>query len=192
MPPEVEHSANFAVLPDGSFAVLDNLNDRIYFLTEDGAFIDEVAMPEASPGTLQHVDAVTHGNRLIVSETGTGKIFEVDLVTYAVTVLKDFGPGSPWLGGIESFRRTYYVTGTSSIYSFTETGDPLELCSFGSESEVSDMVIRGRNIYVVLNQAGKVYRVDRISGHRMVMASDIDFPRQIAYVPLDLEPTITR
>jgi hypothetical protein len=77
------------VLPDGGFAFLDNANDRIDFIDSQGNYLLFIEMPEVSPHNLQAVDGVIVGNTLIVSETGTRKVIEVDLSSHTASIFKD-------------------------------------------------------------------------------------------------------
>jgi len=96
-PPEgPSRVTDFAVLPDAGFAFMENWGDTITFVTPDGAFIENVVMPEASEIN-QGLYGVVVGNRLIISENGYHKLVEVDLTTRDASIFKDLSHLGGWL-----------------------------------------------------------------------------------------------
>ena len=191
VPDWIQYPISFAVLPDGGFAVFDCLVDSVYFLDPAGAFIQAVDMPDEDlPGHLQIMRGLVLDGKLVVSESGTGKIAEIDLATYAVSVLKSFDSPSPYgyYGDIDHLGRYYYLTRKETLQRFTETGDLEDVAVFTDEYNVTGIAIMRHHAYVGLNFAGKLYKVNLSSGKTKLVVEGLDSPRDVEFIPLLLGP----
>ena len=191
VPDWIEYPISFAALPDGGFAVFDCRVDSVYFIDPAGAFLAAVDMPdEDAPGHLQIMSGIVRDGRLIISETGTDKIAEIDLATYTAGVLKSFehsaGPG--YLGDIDHLGRYYYITRPNRLQRFTDTGDLETVAEFTGEYNATGFAIQRHNAYVALNFAGKLYQVNLSSGKTKLVLEGLDYPRDVEFIPVILEP----
>jgi hypothetical protein len=180
---------NFTVLPGGDFAVLDNRADSVYFMDDMGAIFEAVGLPDSSSIRLQNVSGLVYDGKLLVSETGTRKIVEIDLETYEVSIFRDFGdPPRPWLGSMAHQKRYFYITSPFELMRFTETGDLETVKDFQPEGNVLGIALLKHKGYVVLNFAGKFYEVNLSSGKAKCLLEGLDRPEDVAFIPVVLEP----
>jgi hypothetical protein len=183
-PDEVTRVTDFAILPDGGVAFLENETDSVFFVSPEGVFVDAVQLPEAS-SLSQGMSALVVGDDLIVSETGHGKLARVGLTTRDVSIFKDLSHLSGWLGDIEFSNGKYYMTQWESLYEFTETGDPTEIVHF-DDGFVLGVAIVGTSAFLADRGLGTVYRVDIPTGTVEVFAEGFDNPNEIEYLPTAL------
>jgi hypothetical protein len=191
VPDRVGYGLDFAVLPGGDFAILDCMADSVYFLDPAGLLFEAVAMPEASPERLQNMRGLVMDGKLIVSETGTWKIAEIDLGTYTAGIFRDFSDPIPneWFGSIEHQGRYYYVGRPRRLQRFTETGDLEDVADFGDEGNVMGFAFVRHKAYVAINFAGKIYEVNLSSGKAKCLVEGLDYPVDVEFIPVVLEPS---
>ncbi|NNM03935.1 MAG: hypothetical protein HKO65_02435 [Gemmatimonadetes bacterium] len=187
------YAAGFTVLPDGGFAVLDNYSDSVHILDQDGFPRATVPIPDPLPGLLgrQIVDGLVVGNRLIVSETGRGKIFSVDLTTYETFVFFEFFETESWLGAIawdggEVFHVYMNHDGVGKVFAFAETGEPQKVCTL-PETNAFGLASVGSYLFATVNRAGTVYRINRFTRKVEKILDGLDWPTDIEYLPVGLE-----
>jgi hypothetical protein len=187
------YAAGFVVLPDGGFAVLDNDSDTVHVVAPDGSPRARVPIPNPAPGLFgrQTVDGLVVGNRLIVSETGNGQVFEVDLATYQASILFEFSEPDSWLGAIARDRDgTFHVymahRDWARIYSVSEDGAVRKLSTLPGR-HASGLTSVGAYLFAAVNHAGAVYRIDRFTGEVEVILDGLDWPTDIEYLPMRLE-----
>jgi hypothetical protein len=185
-PPEApSRVTDFAVLPDAGFAFMENSGDTITFVTSAGTFIENVVMPEASEIN-QAFFAVVVGNRLIISETGTHKLVQVDLTTRVASIFKDLSQLGTWVGDIDYGGGLFYMAQYEDLYDFTEAGEPEVLFSV-ADGFMLNLAVVGKYVYATDRHAGRIYRVDIFTGEGEVLVEGLDHPRDIEYLPAALE-----
>jgi hypothetical protein len=187
------YASGFTVLPDGGFAVLDNYSDSIHILVRDGSPRATVPIPDPLPGLLgrQIVDGLVVGDRLIVSETGRGKVFSVNLTTHESSTVLEFSEPGSWLGAIARdgdgvFHVYMNDDGVGKIYSFTENGEPWKTCTL-PETNAFGLTSVGAYLFATVNHAGTVYRINRFTGEVEKILDGLDWPTDIEYLPVKLE-----
>jgi hypothetical protein len=179
----------FALLPDGGFVHLSNRDDVMHFMAADGTFRQTVAMPNPSPESLQNMDGVIAGNRLIVSETGNNDLIAVDLTTLSASIFRTIEPGGGWLGAIDydPGRDVFYICRSQRVQSFTEGGEVQPLATLTGHN-ITGAVALGSYLYVCLNFEGTVRRINRLTGEETRLVGELNYPQDIEYLPVRLEP----
>ena len=186
IPSEATYYINFTALPNGGFALLDNRNDRMYFIDDSGNYITTVNIKSTRDNHLQNVHGVVVGNRLILSEDGDKNLLAVDLSDYSVTLFRDFTGlgGNTWLNAIAYYDGVYYLTLPGSIYTFTGSEWP-SLLAGSIDYNITELLIKsGGYMYVTVNFSGKVYKIDMVTGEYQLFAEGLDYPQDIAGVAL--------
>lgn len=128
LPSELVSCLDFVVLPDLKLALLDNIEDKVYFIDNSGSLLETVDMINAPSGRSQNVDGVVAGNSLIILENGNLQVLKIDLENYNVSIFRDLSglPGNN-IGSIDYYNGRFYVGSTDGsgryIYSFIE-GQP--------------------------------------------------------------------
>ncbi|HVP58146.1 MAG TPA: hypothetical protein VMU02_08605, partial [bacterium] len=193
IPAVIPYPYKFVAIPDGRFAHLDNDNDRIDFTDAQGNFICTVPMPDPSPEELQCAYGIVVGNRLIVSETGTRKLIQVDLTSYQASIFRDLSDYSTsWLGAIDYYDGVYYLCTYNKVLRFTESGAIEEVATFTKNNLVGLAVVDGY-AYVIINcYPSEVDRIDLQTMTAEPIAADLGYPESFAYIPVNLTPPITR
>ena len=62
------------------------------------------------------------------------------------------------------------------------------MTDFGDEYNVTGIAILRHKAYVTLNFAGKFYEVNLSSGKTKCLLEDLDYPQDVAFLPVVLEP----
>ncbi|RSN73423.1 PKD domain-containing protein [Candidatus Methanodesulfokora washburnensis] len=193
IPSSVSYFITFVVLPDERIALLDNENDKVYFIDSLGNFITKVDILEAPDNHLQNLDGIVINNKLIISEDGNKHIIQIDLMTYKKTIFKDMSKiPEVWLGAITYSNGYYYVCGPSSIYKFSENGDVSKIAEI-PDYNIVGIVVVDDYAYVSVNFGGKIYKVDLRSGISEVLTSNLNYPLDLEAQILSetLPPTLT-
>jgi hypothetical protein len=185
-PPEIPSAYGFAVLPDARFVYIDNDSDSLGFMDSEGNFIANVEMPETSPDQLQNVNGLVVGNKLIVSETGTNKLIEVDLSTYEASIFRDFTQLSGWLGDIDYSNGVYYLCQAEKVHTFTEQGEPSQLYDTQGERNIIGIAVVGRYAYITVSAVGRLYRIDVLTGESELFVEGLNRPDDIEFIPVNL------
>jgi len=178
-------SGYLTLLPDLGFAIITNWTDMIYLCGPDGAVQDSMAIPNGSVETLQNIDGVVSGNRLIVSENGHNEVFAVDLTTHGASVFRAVQDGQGWLGAIDHRAGTFYLCRSSRIQSFEEAGEIREICEL-PEGNITGIAVTERFAYVVINHTGSLFRVDLTTGEFHRAATGLSYPQDIEILPVRL------
>ena len=173
------------LLPDLGFAVITNDSDVVYLVAPTGAVIDTIPMPNPSPESLQNIEGVVVGDRLVVSENGSNELFAVDLATHETSIVRSVQDGHGWLGSIDYRDGTYFLCRSNRVQAFTVGGDLREICGL-PEHNITGIATTGRFAYVVLNFAGALYRVDLETGEYQRAVSGLDYPQDIEILPVRL------
>ena len=178
--PTQAHFLTFVTVPDGRIALLDNAADKVHFISSSGDLLSTVNMKDTPDDTLQNVDGVVVNNKLIVSEDGDNHVLAIDLTTYEKTIFKDLTGFPGWLGAITYAEGTYYICGSTTIHSFSEDGNAIRVGEI-PEHNITGIVVVGGMAYVTVNLPGKVYQVNLSTGTSRVLASGLDYPKDIEY-----------
>ena len=122
LPAELVSCLDFVVLPDLKFALLDNIEDKVYIIDNGGSLLETVDMINAPSGRNQNVDGVVAGNSLIILENGNLQVLKIDLRNYNVSIFRDLSglPGNN-IGTIDYYNGRFYVgstDGSGKIYLF--------------------------------------------------------------------------
>ena len=180
-----------AVLPDGGFAFFDNGSDSVHFVDSDGGLIGSIAMPNGNTQQNQVVDGVVVGTKLVVSENGNDQLFSVDLGTYEAVIFRDLAGSASYLSGIDYSRGWYFLCDSNDeLTKFTDSGEVT------SVSQLSGVLIAvtvvGDYAYVTAANGDRVYKVNIHTGDSAVLVEGLNSPEDIEYVPVVMEPPVTR
>ena len=159
----ISYCVNFTVIPNSGFALLDNVNDKIYFVDFNGNSLRTVNILKQKDNHLQSLSGIVVGNSLIVSQDGNNRILEVDLKSYDVSVFKDLTNLAGWLGAIDYNNGVYYLCQAKDIYSFRE-GQAEKRISILSEGNITGIVVVDNSAYVTINFSGEIYKVNTSTG----------------------------
>jgi len=193
LPDRIGYGLDFTVLPDGNFAVHDCRVDSVYFMDPTGTVFHAVAMPETSM-SLQNMTGLVLDGKLLISETGTRKIAEIDLETYETRIFRDFITDQPyrWLGNIEHKGNYFYIGRPRSLQRFKETGSLRLIADFGEDYNLVGFAILKHKAYAAFNHAGKIMEVNLSSGKTRCLLEGLDYPKDVEFIPVVLEPPVAK
>ncbi len=168
-----------AVIPDGRLALMDNANDVVYFTDNSGGLITTAYLRSPADNSLQNLDGVVVGDRLIISEDGDKHLVQIDLNSYQASVYRDFS-GLPlsWLGSLTYVAGQYYLTGPTQIYAFPEGGD-IRLVAEVPEGNITGIAVIDNTAYVSINFSGTIYKIVLSTGAVDALASGLDYPEAL-------------
>lgn len=176
----------FASLPEVGHVFMENWGDTLTFMGPTGDFIENVVMPGASDIN-QGMYGVVVDDKLVISETGTQELVQVDLATREASIFKDLSHLGKWLGDIDYGSGYYYMLNKRErIYKFTET-DPEELVIDLPDRAMLHLAVVGTNLYATDRDAGRIYRIDTMTGTEEVFVEGLDEPRDIEFLPVELQ-----
>jgi hypothetical protein len=178
---------DFAMLPSGGFAFASNSSDSVAFMGPNGAVEAQVEMPNPSDDSLQNVDGVVVGSRLILSENGNNELVAFDLNTHAASIFRSFPNWGGWLGAIDYDGGLFYLCGGTVIRRFSETGEPEDVATL-PQGNITGIVVVGNYAYAVVNFEGALHRVDTRTGADEVLVSGLTYPQDIEHLPVRLAP----
>lgn len=186
VPSQASEYLKFVALPEEQFALLDNTNDRVFFIDDRGNLLGTASIQDPR-GSLQHLDGVVAGNRLIVSHDGQQHVLQIDLTTYEVSLFKDLSSLSDRLGPIAHADGEYYICGPRAIYAFSESDSAVQVAEI-PEGNITGITVIDDLAYLSVNFTGEIYEVDLRSGTASVLVSGLDYPVDLEY-GADLEST---
>jgi formylglycine-generating enzyme required for sulfatase activity len=191
---EVRYSINFTVLPDKRMAFLDNQNDVIYFVDQNGEYLKTVAITAEPDRVFQNMHGVVVDGKLIVSENGHSEVIEVDLTTYKSSVFRSLKPLSGF-GAITYADGKYYICqGGRNIYSFSVGSPDITKLATTPVGDITGIVCAKGHLYAVANgrsikdlslsenrqfHDGVLYGIDLKSGEVTQVRDGLDYPRNL-------------
>lgn len=178
---------DFAMLPSGGFAFASNGSDSVAFMGPNGAVEAQVEMPNPSDDSLQNVDGVVVGSRLILSENGNNELVAFDLSTHEASIFRSFPDWGGWLGAIDYDGGLFYLCGGTVIRRFSETGEPADVATL-PQGNITGIVVVGDYAYAVVNFEGTLHRVDTRTGADEVLVRGLSYPQDIEHLPVRLTP----
>ncbi len=178
-PLQAQDYLTFVALPGERFALLDNVNDKVFFIDDEGHLLATANLKPVKDGTAQTVDGVVVGNRLIVSEDGNGRVMAINLTSYEISVFKDLSASLNSLGPITYASGKYYICRAKTIYSFTTEPGSLVKVAEIADYNITGIVVIGDMAYISVNFAGKIYQVDLMSGIATEITTGLDYPLDI-------------
>jgi len=182
---------NLVALPERRFALLDNHNDKAFFIDEDGKLLATTVLLSPADSWLQTLKGIVVGNRLILSHNGKRQVLAIDLTNYHASVFKDLSSISETLGDIAYAGEKYYIiAGGRSVFRFTESG-AAALVGQVPESNATGICVIGNFAYVTVNAANKLYKMDLSTGAVSVLVSGLNYPRDIECVESTGGETVT-
>jgi hypothetical protein len=183
IPEEVAYHHDFVVLPDLSFALLDNQNDAVYFIDGEGGFQRKVTLT-AENRHWQNLSGVVVKDDLVLSEDGNKRLLKVDLQTDDVSVLKDFSDLHNWLGAIDHDQGWYYLCQARRCYIFGEEDAAQPFCVL-DQGVISGMAVEAGVCFLADRKSGTIYRVNRKERRPELFCSGFYKPNDIAIMPSD-------
>lgn len=177
-PSQVTQYLEFVTLPDGRIALLDNINDKIYFIDSSGNLLTTTNILDSPDSYYQNLDGVVVGNRLIFSEDGNNHILQIDLDTYEKSIFKDLSSLPHWLGAITYAEGQYYICGPRTVYSFVDGGNVTKIAEV-PEGNITGIVVVDNYAYVSVNFGGKIYKIDLSNGTNTIFTSGLNYPKDL-------------
>ncbi len=190
-PPEIPWTTTFTVLPGAGFAFIQNANDSIYFADAAGNFLHAMPTPHQSPGGLQATKGTTVANSLVMVDTRSDYIFEIDLDTYLVDTLTAVVPGGDDLRDVFYSEGVYYACRSEGVYRYQEGEGVSEMCSISGGNHCAICVV-GTHAYVCGPGCEDLYRIDITTGAYDVLTAGLSDPEDIEYIPVALTPPGSR
>ncbi|MBN1571306.1 MAG: hypothetical protein JXA73_25955 [Acidobacteria bacterium] len=172
---------NFATLPDGGFALLDNIGDKVYFTDAAGRLVATTKMLRQQDNQAQNVSAIVDNGSLILSEDGDKRVLTIDLATHMASIFSDLRslPGAG-LGQIAFSDGTYYLSTADTIYTISRTNRAKKIARL-PKGNITGLVISGDVAYACVNFTGEIYKVNLGDGTISVFASGLDFPTGLGF-----------
>lgn len=167
--------------PDLSFSFYDNVRDSSYVADSDGRLVARIGIPNPSPESAQSIRGVFFDSRILLAETGNGDVFEIDLQTNTASIFRTLG-GTPILSLGRHADGSLYITRSQRIETFDATSGPETVAMLDGSNAVAVVPVL-RSLFVTLNFTGAIYRVDRFTGARTLLAAGLDRPGDTAYLP---------
>jgi hypothetical protein len=176
-PPQASEYLHFVTIPDGRIALLDNVDDKIYFVDSSGNLLATTIMIDNPDSAAQNLDGVIVDNRLIFSEDGYKHILEIDLDTYGKSIFQDLTGLLPdtWLGAITYMGGRYYLATPDTIYGFSDNSAVVEVAKL-PENNITGIVVLDNLAYVSVNFSGEIYEVNLSTGDSKVFVAGLDYP----------------
>ena len=175
---ETTPAAGFVALPNNRFALLDNVRDAALVIDDRGRTLATVPLRAQADDSRQNVRGVAAGSSLIVSEDGQGRILQIDLQTYPVTILKDLSGLATALGDIDYYRDRYYLNIDQEIYSFAD-GSNVAIVGVLDQLAISGIAVAGGYSFVTVEESGAIYRLNNSSHTVDLFVNGLDHPQDI-------------
>ena len=179
-PSQASQYLTFEILPDRRIALLDNGNDKVYFINSSGGLLATTNILDSPDLRAQYIGGVVVNNQLIISDDGYNRLLRIDLNTYGKSIFKDLSSLPRWLGAITYAGGQYYVCGPQQIYTFYDGGSVIKAAEI-PEFNITGIVVMDDFAYVSANFAGKIYKVDLNSGTSNILTSGLNYPKDIEY-----------
>ena len=179
--PSDVHFLEFTTLPDGKFALLNNANDKIYFVDSTGKLLATTNILDTPDDQLQNLNGIVVGNRLILSEDGKKHVLAFDLNSYERLMFKDLsGLPDVWLGAITYDGGVFYLATSDTIYKFTEATAAIKVAKL-PKGNITSMVILHGFAYLSLNfsGAGEIYKVNITDGTISLVVTGLNYPNNL-------------
>ena len=175
----------YVVIDDSRIALLDNVEDKVYFINFQGNLVKDAPFTE-SPTEAENLSGVVVGGKLVISEDGHKHVFAIDLNSYEVTTIADLSDQrAAWLTGIAYHDGSYYTgLDNGTILKFSAGGAATEFAHL-PHGFAASMVTDDKNIYVASGKSGYVYAVSLADGSVQELASGLDKASSIAGVVTD-------
>ena len=192
IPGQVDFYLRFVVLPDERIALLDNRNDRIYFINSTGDLLAITKMLDEPDSHAQDLDGVIVGNKLIFSEDGDRHLLQIDLDTYESSVFKDLTSVPIFIarGPMTFADGQYYIVGSRTVSCFVQGGEVTRIADV-PDGNITGIVVLDGYAYVSINRAGKIYKVNLSTGESTVYATGLNYPEDLEVVIAAKQPTPT-
>jgi hypothetical protein len=111
-------------------------------------------------------------------------VLEINLATYEMSILKDLSALPHWIGDIAYANGTYYICSPRIVYSFTDSADAVQVAEI-SGNNITGIVVVEDSAYFTVNATGQVWKVDLSNGETSIMASGMNYPRDIEFSSTD-------
>lgn len=182
--PSPLRSTYFAALPNHRFIVMNNSTDTVHIIDDQGGILAAIGLLPTPDFTNQFLNAVVAGNDVLVSEDGQGHVMRIDLNTYAITQFIDMTTHSGWVGAVDYRDGVCYVCQSQDVFTYTPGSAPELLGSLPSEEyHIIGAVTIGGHVFVSVNFAGKVYRINRATGEVVLFADGLTRPEDLEFFP---------
>jgi hypothetical protein len=174
------------VLPGAGFAFISNDTDSIYFADAAGECDRVIEIPHPSPGDLQSTGGTLVGNNLVMVDTRSNKIWQIDLATDQISSLAEITPDGDDLRDVDFRDGAYYTCMSFAIHRYIPGQGVTEIATIPGANHCTICVV-GRYAYV--GECGhRIHRVDIDTGQYEVFLDGLDDVRDIEFIPVTLTP----
>ncbi|MEW5874851.1 MAG: hypothetical protein AB1752_06690, partial [Candidatus Zixiibacteriota bacterium] len=177
LPAGVSHYG-WAALPGERFAMLNNWNDTVYFVDDEGNLLAARGMLIEPNESLQNMDGVVVGNDLIISEDGGNHLLRANLTTYEITQFRDLTSLPGWLGAIDYYNGRFCICQGTKIWHFEGEGAP-ELIAEIPQGNITGAVMIGGHTFFVINHTGQFQMVNNTTGEITTIVEGLDYPQDM-------------
>lgn len=176
---EVSYPLTFCILPDSSFAFLDNKNDKVSFTSASGEFIEEIDMGDKTVETLQNVHGLVIDSCLIVANIGDSLVMKINFFNYENSILPIKADGD-----LDYFNNTFYWCSGQTVHKAVPDLVEYEiLCNLPAYNAAGIAIDKnGQFAYVTTNFGNKIFKVDLINGSCAAFISGLDYPEDIEWI----------
>lgn len=173
----------FTVLKNIGFAIFNNKDDLVYFVSVEGKLVATVPLPGGPDDRLQNMYGVVVDKTLIISEDGQKRLIAIDLDNFSVSVFRDLSnlPVS-WLGAIAYASDHFYVAAQERIFAFEITQEP-DLVAKLPTYNITGLVVIDHYLYACTNFGGAIYRVDLATGVVDEFVTGLNYPSGLVFIP---------
>jgi hypothetical protein len=181
-PDRVPWATATIVLPDAGFAFINNDTDSIYFVDAAGNIDRVIEVPNPSPDGLQSTGGTTVDNNLVMVDTRSNKIWQIDLATDEVSYIAEINPDGYDLRDVDFSDGAYYTCTSLSVYKYVPGEGVTQLATIPGANNSSICVV-GRYAYVGGYRRENIYRVDTSTGQYEVFTVGLDEATDLEFVP---------
>ena len=151
---KIKYYNEFKIISNNKIALLNNIDDIVYFINFKGDFIRKVKLIHPNDNW-QNIKGILYKNELIVSENGNKELIAIDTSNYNTRIFKTLHSLYS-LGSIQEVNDTFYIATRKEIYKFTEFGSPTRILELNDYNITSFEVLK-EYIFLQTNFGGNIY-----------------------------------
>jgi len=175
------HVVGLVVLPNGNIALLDNYNDLVYIINQQGTLLKTVKIKDNPDKNLQNCHGIVVNNTLVISEDGNKHIIGIDLDTFERKILFDLTYLHHWLGSIAYSDGKIYLSGPKQVYWLDYENPDQHAVKITElpEYNIAGLSLLGNFAYLSVNFGGKIYKINLETGDYSIFVSNLNFPEHL-------------
>jgi len=169
------------VLPNENIALLDNYNDLVYIINQQGTLLKTVKIKDNPDNHLQNCHGIVVNNTLIISEDGNKHVIGIDLDTFERKIIFDLAYLHHWLGSIAYSDGKIYLSGPRQVYrlDYKNLDQHAVKITELPEYNIAGLSLLGNFAYLSVNFGGKIYKINLETGDYSIFVSNLNFPEHL-------------